>query len=430
MLSLLALLAALSIPESAPEAAPAKIPVLVLSGGGYHDFEGNLATLIGALEPRGAFVFDRLRLDPKGDPANASAVLASDPNLRRYRVILAYTQGELGLSAEAKAGLMQFVKSGGGFVGFHCAADSHPGFAEYDAMVGGRFETHPPYGPFQVDLVQPAFPLMKSVAGLPAAWSVKDEFYHLKDCAADDKLVLQTGKDPHEGKDAAARPVSWVKSHGRGRVFYTVLGHGPDTEKDPVFVELVARALDWAAHAPQPDADGAYTLFPKEGGKDLAGWSHAGPGRFVVDNGELLTEGGLGLLWWHERRFRDFTLTVEWKTTRAGDNSGVYVRFPNASDDPWVAVNEGYEVQICDAAGVKGSGSVYSFADATEVAGKTPGEWNTYEITAKDQDFTVKLNGKTTCTYKGSRGREGFIGLQNHDDKSILRFRNVRVKEL
>ncbi len=429
MLPILAALLAFAAPAIEP--TPAKIPVLVLSGGGFHEFDKNLATLLGALEPRGEFAFERLRLDDKEHPKRASIALADAAGLARFRVILAYTQGELGLTPEAKASLVKFVRDGGGFVGFHCAADSHPGCADYDAMVGGRFETHPPYGPFTVDLAQPAFPFVKSVKGLATAWPVKDEFYHLKDCATDDKLVLQAATDPSEGKDARVRPVTWVKSYGRGRVFYSILGHGPDSEADPVFQELIARALDWCSRAPKPDADGAYTLFPATGGTDadLATWTHCGPGAFKVDHGELLTEGGMGLLWWPERRFRDFTLTVEWKTTKPADNSGVYVRFPNASDDPWTAVNEGYEVQISDAGGVKGSGSIYSFADATVLASNPPGEWNRYEITVKDQDFTVKLNDKVTCTFKGSRGREGFVGLQNHDVNSILRFRNVRVRE-
>src|SRR5262245_16865161 len=67
------------------------------------------------------------------------------------------------------------------------------------------------------------------------------------------------------------------------------------------------------------------TLF---NGKDLAGWKHAGPGSFTVKDGELHTDGGMGLLWYSEKEFGDYTLSLEFKVSRKQDNSGIFVRFP------------------------------------------------------------------------------------------------------
>lgn len=69
-----------------------------------------------------------------------------------------------------------------------------------------------------------------------------------------------------------------------------------------------------------------------------------GKGSFVILQKEniLQTEGGMGLLWYYKRKFKDFILELEWKASSKGDNSGVFVRFPNPGDDPYVAVNEGY----------------------------------------------------------------------------------------
>jgi hypothetical protein len=168
-------------------------------------------------------------------------------------------------------------------------------------------------------------------------------------------------------------------------------------------------------------------------GKDLTGWSMAGKGNFTVEDNALVTHGGMGMLWYDQRKFRDFKLQVEWKVNDHCNNSGVFVRFPEKSDDPWYAVNNGYEIQIddCDKKGLMfQTGSIYGFHPATKVASKPAGEWNRYEITVVGQHYTVVLNGETVNEFEGSRGSEGYIGLQNHDPISRVSFRRVRVKEI
>jgi len=168
-------------------------------------------------------------------------------------------------------------------------------------------------------------------------------------------------------------------------------------------------------------------------GKDLTGWSMAGKGNFTVEDHALVTHGGMGMLWYDQRKFRDFTLQVEWKVNDQCNNSGVFVRFPEKSDDPWYAVKNGYEIQIddCDKKGLMfQTGSIYGFHPATKIASKPAGEWNRYEITVVDQRYTVVLNGETVNEFEGERGREGYIGLQNHDPISRVSFRRVRVKEI
>src|SRR6476661_5377406 len=96
-------------------------------------------------------------------------------------------------------------------------------------------------------------------------------------------------------------------------------------------------------------------------GKDLTGWKHAGPGQFDVADGELHTNAGMGLLWYTTEMPDKFTLKLEFKTSRKEDNSGVFVRFPDPGNDPWVAVKEGYEIQICDTEKGKQTGSIYNF---------------------------------------------------------------------
>ena len=82
-------------------------------------------------------------------------------------------------------------------------------------------------------------------------------------------------------------------------------------------------------------------------GRDLTGWQHVGEGKFVVEDGVLKTDGGMGLLWFTEGSLRDGVLRVVYRNPE-GRNAGVFIRIPDPPADPWVAVHGGYEVQIDD----------------------------------------------------------------------------------
>jgi cytochrome c len=170
----------------------------------------------------------------------------------------------------------------------------------------------------------------------------------------------------------------------------------------------------------------------------LAAWRQAGPGSFQLqDDCTLRTEGGLGMLW-HTTEFAAYSLKVDWKLA-GDDNSGVFVGFPDPGTDPWVAVNEGYEIQI-DATDDADSttGAIYNFqapdAAARDAALNPPGEWNTFEIVVRGQTITVLLNGvqvnQFTSTDPARDLTQGHIGLQNHGAGDEVWFRNVRIAEL
>jgi glucose/arabinose dehydrogenase len=114
-----------------------------------------------------------------------------------------------------------------------------------------------------------------------------------------------------------------------------------------------------------------------------------------------------------------------------GANSGIFVRFPEQSDDPWYAVNNGYEIQIDDRADpLHATGAVYTFSPAAQNASRGAGEWNHYRIEVAGQHYQIWLNGVKVNDFIGDRGREGYIGLQNHDPDSKVHFRNVQVTPL
>jgi hypothetical protein len=117
---------------------------------------------------------------------------------------------------------------------------------------------------------------------------------------------------------------------------------------------------DGDAHQAEAKLGKSLILFD---GTTLAAWSQAGPGGFRLIDGIMQSYGGMGLHWYPERTFGDFVLDLDWRVTAVTDNSGVFLRFPDPGDDPSVAVNRGYEVQIYDDQGgdPQKAGALYGF---------------------------------------------------------------------
>ena len=169
----------------------------------------------------------------------------------------------------------------------------------------------------------------------------------------------------------------------------------------------------------------------RDGGGSLDGWKMLGPGNFIVDrDGSLKSQGGMGLFYYAEQDYEDFELEVEWKVSVKAANSGVFVRFP-VPQDPWDAVEGGYEVQIDDkSSGKQATGGIYSFAAPRTFASNPPGKWNRFLIRVQGQQYQISLNGKKLTEYVGERSLRGFVGLQNHDPSSTTWFRLVRIRPL
>ncbi|UMG93419.1 PKD domain-containing protein [Nocardioides sp. TF02-7] len=183
--------------------------------------------------------------------------------------------------------------------------------------------------------------------------------------------------------------------------------------------------------APTPD-EGYRLLFD---GTTTEGWSQAGPGGFDVEECTLTSRGGLGLFWYSAESFEDYSMKLQFRLSDDGDNSGVFHRFPDPGTDPWVAVDEGHEIQIKEGQPndePQKTGSVYNFDREDRRNARPTGEWNDYEIRVVGQTYTMLLNGEVVNEYTsdGSRGSEGYVGLQNHGDADTVSFRNIQIQEL
>lgn len=182
------------------------------------------------------------------------------------------------------------------------------------------------------------------------------------------------------------------------------------------------------------DLAGGFSWLLRRHERVLEGWTHNGAGAFVPTDDGVRTRGGIGLLWYSARPFRDFELRLQWRVASPDDNSGVFVRFPPPTD-PSVAVPGGLEIQIYDGATgePQKTGALYDVQPAFRRNSNAPGAWNDYTIRVVGNQVTVVLNGLEVNTYEAPEGalpQSGHLGLQNHGPDDVVWFRRVRIREL
>ena len=133
------------------------------------------------------------------------------------------------------------MRRGGGLVGFHSATDTFASWPGWAALIGGRFDRHEEPGATETARVTaPGHP---AVRGVPARFRMREEWYrHEPGVARRARVLVRWG--------AGRRPLVWVRTPGRGRVFYDALGHFPGTWQDPRQRALVRSGLRWVLRLP------------------------------------------------------------------------------------------------------------------------------------------------------------------------------------
>lgn len=179
-------------------------------------------------------------------PKVAEALKPMSPaNLKNYDAVLfASTTGDE-LPLPDRQGFVDWVSSGKAFIGIHAATDTFKTFAPYVGMIGGAFKTHGPQVTVECVNHDPAH---AACAPLPKAWTVYDEIYQMKDFerAKVHGLLsienLMRNADEIKAKQGTPGdfPVAWSKMQGKGRVFYTSLGHREDVW-DPTYSDKDGR---------------------------------------------------------------------------------------------------------------------------------------------------------------------------------------------
>ncbi len=168
-------------------------------------------------------------------------------------LVFASTTGELDMDASQKQDMMSFIKDDGkGFVGVHAALDTFYNWPEYGEMLGGWFDQHP-WMTFNAPIVNedPSFP---AVRNFPAAFVKFDEIYQPKDWSRDkvnvllslDPTKLNYENNPRVHRTDHDFAVAWSKMYGKGRVFYSTIGHTEEAWEDPDVRTMYFEAIKWA----------------------------------------------------------------------------------------------------------------------------------------------------------------------------------------
>lgn len=173
-------------------------------------------------------------------------------------------------------------------------------------------------------------------------------------------------------------------------------------------------------------------------GKDLDGWTKIDGGEWRVENGVLIGRNGqnwttdpekTGSWLSTKKEYSNFRLEFQF-TVNKGGNSGVFFRSKHKKNPAFT----GYEMQIHDSPGRPpskgGPGSLYDVVAPEKNLIRPAGLWNSATIIARGNKIRVEMNGERILETEQKRASKGYIGLQNHDDKSEVRFKNIRLEEL
>ncbi len=223
---------------SGAEAAPIKI--LFLGDTGHHQPRERFAQLKPVLAERGiqlTYAEGAAELNPK--------------TLDGYDGLIIYANLTQ-LDAGQEKALLDFVASGKGFIPLHCASACFGNSSKYIELVGAQFQRHGT-GVFRSSVAETEHPILKGFRGFES-W---DETYIHTKHNEKDRIVLEY----REGRDGK-EPWTWVRTHGKGRVFYTAWGHDARTWSHPGFHNLVERGIRWAVGR-NPGAVPAYADRPE-----------------------------------------------------------------------------------------------------------------------------------------------------------------------
>jgi quinoprotein glucose dehydrogenase len=184
-------------------------------------------------------------------------------NLDYFDAVLFYTNGELSLTDRQKQALLDFIaQDGKGFIGVHTAAITAAAWPEYARMLGGFFDNHPwNVSSARLIVERPESPMMR---GFASGEALVDEHYQMLPqpySRADVDVLARLDPDSvdlaNPGVHRADRdfPVAWTRAYGKGRVFYSYIGHTDEAWDDPRVLTMYREAIRWAMQggdAPQP----------------------------------------------------------------------------------------------------------------------------------------------------------------------------------
>jgi hypothetical protein len=181
------------------------------------------------------------------------------PSLASVDAIFFLGHREVELTPEQKADLLSFVKDDGkGFVSAHTATTAFLSWPEFGELIGGRYDGHP-WGSAAGTIINedPTFPATKH---FPATFAFTDEFYQTKEYSREKmRSVLRLDVSQMPANSGVTRtdgdfPLAWALNYGKGRAFYSSLGHAASTWDNPDVQKMYFEALRWSLRLTEGDA--------------------------------------------------------------------------------------------------------------------------------------------------------------------------------
>ena len=236
--------------------------------------------------------------------------------LKKYDGVAFYTTGDKNqfrLSEANRDYFINWVKEGHAFAGFHSATDTYKDWQPYWDMIGGSFDGHPWHEDVILDVEDPSHP---SALHLDTQWTIKDEIYQFRNYNRDRIHVILSmnpksvkGKGKRKDGDYA---VAWCRAFGKGKVFYTSLGHRDDVWTNPVYQQHIKGGVLYALGIPGYEADerpglkkGPVEFTSLLDGKTLSGWKAVHDANWEVKDGVLTGRGKQGHLF-STKSYRNF----------------------------------------------------------------------------------------------------------------------------
>jgi putative membrane-bound dehydrogenase-like protein len=215
---------AAATPVPPTQAQGRRIEILFLGHASTHHNSGLFAPMI------------KTALAPQGFNISYTESVAdlNTTNLNRYDALIIYAN-HTRIGAEQEKTLLDWVSAGHAFLPIHSASFCFQNSEPYIALVGAQFQSHGT-GVFKATVTRPEHEIMQGFEAFEA-WD--ESYVHTKHNA--DRTVLM------ERVDGATRePWTWVRTHGRGRIFYTASGHDERVWSLPMFHKLMRNAILWA----------------------------------------------------------------------------------------------------------------------------------------------------------------------------------------
>jgi len=245
------LLVSLIAPAARSQTVPAKKRVLAIgrSQGFQHDSVSQALGTVWKLGQETGLWDTFIRTDTELITKKKSQ--GNRKNLDYFDAIFFYTSGELEMTDEQKADFLAFIRDDGkGFVATHSATDTFYKWPEYGELIGGYFDSHPWHQSVRVNVEDRD---STPTRHFPKSFEITDEIYQFRNYSRDNVHVLMSLdtssvdlKKPNVHRTDGDFALTWTKQYGKGRVFYSALGHRESVWDRPDMQKMWLEAIKWS----------------------------------------------------------------------------------------------------------------------------------------------------------------------------------------